>query len=435
MDTTRRQSRLVGILGLVVLAAPLVARAETPAPRPIDKYHHAQPFIDDPFAISEDGTRVAYVTTDGATKSSVHITTIGDTASAKEFPWPTYTAEHVFFLDNDRVLAIDRNPATGFARGEVFGPKGAAKEKFGPATDITVTDVAGTPAIVTYMKTSGAKGDTHTLTAYRRDTLKQLGKKVFAEGADGRVKLASGLYKPSYFEDGYAEMVARKEGAYDKAKDIRRPDLEAHLEVFPDKVQLEREIGDVVKFEQFVKVRKPYAADRSFVRYAEDVRVYQLVDQDDVTSEVKWAQPIHKYDYKTLAYQPSGRDGLTVGIKVDPQNPDAVKAQKSVEDWLELYHLDVKTRALTELVRIDGQKRGTGWALGGNRVAILRKHKGFGRGGADLEVFEFGEKKAAPVEKAPAKVEEKAAAKAEDKGEAKAKAPEVKKGDKPASKK
>jgi hypothetical protein len=77
-------------------------------------------------------------------------------------------------------------------------------------------------------------------------------------------------------------------------------------------------------------------------------------------------------------------------------NAEAVAAQKADADDLEVYHLDVKAKALSRVARIDGQKRATAFRLSGGRLGVLRKHKGFGRGGETLEIFELASLRPAP---------------------------------------
>src|SRR5262249_26255191 len=152
-----------------------------------------------------------WITTDGATRSELHIATVGDEKSAKAFPYGSITPERIEFIDADRVLVVDRNPTTSFARAEVFGLKGSLG-KFGPANDIGVGKIGGVRALGTWRRTPSPKGATQTFNAWRRDTLKPSPKKiVFAENADGRVPSAGSLYKPLYYLDGFATLVGQKE--------------------------------------------------------------------------------------------------------------------------------------------------------------------------------------------------------------------------------
>src|SRR6185369_14424400 len=162
-----------------------------------------------------DGSLLAYVTTDGATHSELHLVAVGEKQRAPGLPYPSVTPERVQFLDGSRVLVVERNQETSFARALVYTRQGPAKEKLGPVDGIGLGVVGGVPAIVTYAKFKSPKGTRHDFAAYRRDTLKPIAKRSLVENADGRVPMAGSLFKPLYFLGGYAELVASKEGTYD----------------------------------------------------------------------------------------------------------------------------------------------------------------------------------------------------------------------------
>jgi hypothetical protein len=348
-------------------------------------------------ALSADGSRIAWITTDVATHTSVHIATVGDTKSEKSFSYNSLTPERIEFLDADRVLVVERNPQTKVASAEVFGPSGS-QGKFGPATEVGLGNAAGVPALITWFKVGAAgKPITHTLAAWRRDNLKPIARKVLVENSEGRVPFAGTLYKPLYFIDGLATMVGQKEGAYDKAHDIRKPDVEARADVFSSKLIAEKEIPDVKAFAQFTLLRAKHVNESNFVRFTDDRTQLQLIDAADTTTTLSVPNPLKKYDPETLTYRPTSDGNLTVSMTVDPVNAEAVNEKRTDKDWLDIYHLDVKSRALTLLVRVDAARRATAWAQGGNRVVVLHKHKGFGRGGESADILDIGpEAKSAP---------------------------------------
>jgi hypothetical protein len=394
--------RLLALATLLTVGTAAPAQAQDSALREIDHLRGDGDFIDDPFALSADGSRLAWITTDGATKAQLHFASVGDHKSEKTFNYGSITPERVQFLDADRVIVVERNPETQVVHAEVFGPTGG-HGKFGPVTDIGLGTVGGVPAIVTWHKTTTPnRGTTHTFSAYRRDNLKPLAKRVLSENPDGRIPFAASLYKPLYFLNGFATLVGQKEGGYDKAHDIRRPDVAARADVFASKLLQEKEIKDVVSFAEFTNVRKKHINETNFVRFSDDRTALELIDDSDTVTALTLPRPLAKYDPETLAYRPDDSGNLTISLTVDPVNAEAVKAQKADKDWLDIYHVDVKSKAVTEVVRIDGEKRPTGWYRSGSRLALLRKHKGFGRGGADLFLYEL------PVPPVP-KVEPKAA--------------------------
>ena len=392
-------SRLLAFATLLTVATAAPASAQDSALREIDHVRGDSDFIDDPFAVSADGSRLAWITTDGATKAQLHLGSVGNRRGDKTFNYGSITPERLEFLDADRVIVVERNPETRVVHAEVFGPTGG-HGKFGPVSDIGLGTVGGVPAIVTWLKaTTPNRGTTHTFSAYRRDNLKPLAKRVLSENPDGHIPFAGSLYKPLYFLNGFATLVGQKEGGYDKAHDIRRPDVAARTDLFAGKLLQEKEIKDVVSFAEFTNVRKKHINETNFVRFSDDRSALELIDDSDTVTPLSLPRPLGKYDPETLAYRPDADGNLTISLTVDPVNAEAVKAQKADKDWLDIYHVDVKSKAVTGVARIDGEKRPTGWYLAGARLALLRKHKGFGRGGPDLFLYEL------PV----AKVESKAA--------------------------
>jgi hypothetical protein len=385
------------------LAAALALLPGTPAaaaePVKVAEYKPDSGFIDDPIAFSDDGGTLAYITTDGATASQLHFVAPGGKAAPVACKYPSITPERIDFLDGERVLVVERNPDTRVATAQVFTRGCAAREKLGPASEIALGRVGGVPAIVTWLRSEkgGAGGSaTHTLAAFRRDDGKPLGRRVLPEDADGRVTVAGKRMKPLFFAAGFAELIAQKEGDYDAKHDIRRPDVAARVDVFAGKVLAEHEIPDLIAWTQLAQLRRKHQNESEFVQFSEDLKQLQLVDRDDATVELRTARPLRKYDPTTLAWQPLGDGALAVSLTVDPVNPDAVAAQKADQDWLDVYRLDVRARTLTEIARIDGQKRPQSWRLAGlSRIGVLRKHKGFARGGVELEVFDLGTRQAA----------------------------------------
>src|SRR5438046_2651395 len=98
MELSPRRSHALVFTSLAALAGAVAwaDQAGPPAPRPFDRIHAEGDFIDDPFAISDDGTRIAWITTDGATHSKVHLAKIvasggGGDKKAVEFPYSSIT--------------------------------------------------------------------------------------------------------------------------------------------------------------------------------------------------------------------------------------------------------------------------------------------------------------------------------------------------------
>jgi hypothetical protein len=72
-------------------------------------------------------------------------------------------------------------------------------------------------------------------------------------------------------------------------------------------------------------------------------------------------------------------------------NPDAVSRKKADPDEIDLYEVDRQTHAARLLLHIPGEGRRSTWQIVGNRLLLLRKGKGFDRGGVALELFDVGD--------------------------------------------
>src|SRR5690348_8308798 len=91
------------VVATATVMLPAVSRGEDPPPaRVVERIHAEGDFIDDPFALSPAGDRIAYITTDGATRSKLHVATVGDRKSDKAFAYGSITPERVEFLDEER---------------------------------------------------------------------------------------------------------------------------------------------------------------------------------------------------------------------------------------------------------------------------------------------------------------------------------------------
>lgn len=377
---------LLGMVAASFFIASWAQAEEAAAPPMVGKVHADRGFIDDPFALSSDGKAVAYLTTDGATQCELTLMQLASSDTPKKTSCDSLNAERMEFLDDERVLVVERDPITRFARARVYGRAGG---RLGPASEIALGQVGGVPAIVTYTKATKGANVSHSFAAYRRNNLKPIATRTVIESGEGKLSLAGAVVKPLFFAGGYAVVVAQKPGRYDKKLDVRKPDVAAHIDLFSGKILEEKEIGDLVAWARVVEQRRGHENQRSFLFFSEDLKELRLMTGEDAPKALTLTRPLGKYDPQTLAYQPCG-EAICFSLAIDPVNPEAVAAKKTDKDWIDFYRVDLKSGAVTELARIDGEKRGARWHMAADRLGLLRKLKGFGRGGADLQVFSLG---------------------------------------------
>ena len=74
---------------------------------------------------------------------------------------------------------------------------------------------------------------------------------------------------------------------------------------------------------------------------------------------------------------------------MDPVNPDALAKKVADPEAIDLYRVESTGGKAVKLARIPKGDRGFVWQAATNRWAVLRKHKGFDRGGAILEIYDL----------------------------------------------
>jgi hypothetical protein len=357
-----------------------------------------QGFIEDAYAFDGPGGRLVVTRADASTWAEVEVVDLAQGGArlarfdiSKATTWPTQVA---FALDGSHVFVVgksagDEHRVSGF----LFAADGKEKRRFGPATDVALTEVGGKPAAAVFNQTTGKDGGVTTEIAFvDLATGKALGKKrVFKADASGFVKSLD--LRILFFRAGYGQLVGLKKGAYDKIKDQRLNDVEALYDVTENRVVRTTMIEDLVVFEKRLKLRAPNWRTPAFVIESPDGgRGLVAVTPDDRQLDVPLALGYEHYDPKSLRQQ-LGRDGrIYFTLTIDPVNPAAVAAKKADPVHIDLYVFDPATGKGERLARLAQNDRPFNWVVAGGRWAVLRKNKGFGRGGPELEVYDLGKK-------------------------------------------
>jgi hypothetical protein len=183
-------------------------------------------------------------------------------------------------------------------------------------------------------------------------------------------------------------LAALRAGEFDKERDMRRPDRYTRLDAFGGKVIVESEVKDVLGFTQVALLRRDQPNMPVIVHFSDDRKKLMLLDGID-DGEVKLSRELWKYDVASLQSQLVDDKRVAVSLTNDPVNPDAVARKKADPDDIDLYDVDRATRAATLRLRLPGQGRPSSWRVAGNRLLLLRKDKGFDRGGVALELYDL----------------------------------------------
>lgn len=368
------------ILLTLLACAPALAAP----PKPLAELKVEGDFIDDAFALRADGQAIAYLVTDGATRCKLYLQPLPAGTPAVVEGCPTH-ATQVHWLGEGRVLVVAQDGER--KRAQVFTAKGPGKERFGPIDDVALTEVDGKPAVVTYTRNE-KKGVEHVIAAYHRDTLKPIGRRALRETAEEQVVHKQGPFKILWWRDGFLGAATLKAGEYDKAKDIRRPDRFGRFDVWKGKMLEEKEIEDVLAFARISLAHRSRPSEPAFVHLSEDHKKLLFTDGTDQHA-LELARPLPMYAPEAFAYQILDGARLAISATVDPMNPPALARKKADPDDLDVYVVDRATRAAERKLILEGRGRPSAWRIAGGRLALLRKNKGFDRGGVALEVYDL----------------------------------------------
>lgn len=370
----------------IFLAILLASTAAAAAPTPLARYDAGGGgFIDDPFALRTDGKALAYITTDGATQATLHLAEVGG-SDVKVAGAPT-DAIALYWLSPTRVLLV--RGKEGGSTAQLFTAAGAQKQKLGPFGQLVISTVDGKPTIVTYTR-SEKRGVDHALVAYAADTLHPIRRRTWHEDAEGQIKQGPSSVKPLWWANGFTVLAALRAGEYDKARDIRRPDRYTRLDALTGKILDESEVQDVLGFTQVSLLRRDAPNRTVIARFSDDRK--QLLFVDGITQyEVTLARPLWKYEPQTLAWQTLDDHAVALSLTVDPVNPDAVNRKKADVDEFDLFEIDRASHAARRVLVLDGQGRRSAWQRAERRLLLLRKGRGFDRGGVALELYDLGD--------------------------------------------
>jgi hypothetical protein len=359
------------------------------AATPIFTVHGEPTFIDDGFALTPAGDRLAFVRANGADKADLEVVALpsGERVGRFSIAAFSHAAERVLFLpDGGRLLVIARAPGGTGRVAQLYDVSGRViGHRIGPATEIALATVDAAPVIATLT----VRGGSYSLSYVHADG-KRLGGRTLQSDRDGLLKLEGGL-KPLYFTRDLLALFAQKKGEYDKKGDVRRPDRSILYDLLHGKVTTEEEIGDVVEFVRVQQLRAKHPNVGAFVEPTEDLHAIELITAAGKRLPLRTERPFAKYEPKSLAQQEGPEPGVVyASLTVDPVNPEAVRNQKAEPDVFDLYRVDANSGACTRaLVGPLAKGRPLAWVAAGGRVAILHKHKGFDRGGTDLEVYDL----------------------------------------------
>lgn len=326
----------------------------------------------------------------------------------------------VALLPDERVLFVMRDLDIGGAvNGAVYSLRtrtrvpisGQSEGQIGPASDIVLGESSAGPVIIAMSKPDGQRPE-YSVKAWNATTLRLLGQRSYKpRDSDGRVQTAQGSALPLYYIDDYQTLVAKHDGLFDKKKDIRQPDFLAMIDTLTGKLRSTQTISDPSGLLELARLHKDHSESvfPLFDSEAQKLELLWMADRPategappaENRSELRLSRPTNQYDGATLRYKKLRIDRLLFSLTVDPVNEQAVAQRRSAPDDIDFFLIDPSAQgpiSVQKLRTLPGHKRPSAWsATPALRLALLRKHKNFPRGGTQIEVYDLAPAPAAPA--------------------------------------
>ena len=377
------------LAAIILLLSALSARADTPHPAARITPPEGK-FFDDAVAISANGDMVAVIATDLASEAELSLWD-GTDRARPTLPGLPSTVVRTSFLSADHLLVVYKQgerlaALTITKKGDVLS---IDRKRLGPADGIDAIVRDGKPAIALYEKRARGGGAEHLVTVVALDghVTRQ---RSYVEDGEGLVRTRAGALRPLWWSAGHTTLSAQKVGTFDKARDMRRPDRFVRLDVPADKVLAEEEIEDLMAFARVTSAHRLQNDVDTFVRVSEDGKQVLVVDGRGETA-VPLQRAITQYDPASLASLPLGDHELLIKLQVDPVSSSAVARHGSDPDDLDFYKLDLASLKATPSSRrvlvLPGTGRPAGITASAGKLVVLRKAKGYDRGGIAVELY------------------------------------------------
>lgn len=359
-----------------------------------------QGFIDDPFIFDGAGGRLLYINADAGYLAELTLIDLSQgAAQLQKIDISKFTTTPVFvrFID-EGFFVISRPSDIDKATAAVLSPTGKVLRKFGPATDIALTERDGQPVVALYTRTekkAKVRGKAVTRSHHKVEVLSLAKKKRIGKArtlvADDKGYVKKLDFRINHWDHGYIRAVGVKGGSWDSKQNQRSPDAEGWYDLVTGVFEKTIEIPDVMAHAYKMRAFAQHSNESEFLQVAEDLSGVDLVT-DTSRTRIELAQPFGHYDPKTLEYQPT-EDGLYLfSIKIDPVNKEAAARKRADAEYLDLYSYrsgDKKAMRLSRFLLTDRKKRLMSWRATGEYWVLVPRLIGFSRGGKELQIYKI----------------------------------------------
>ncbi len=360
-------------------------------------------FIDDPMALDRESGSLAVLLTDAASFARIDIIDLGTGKPRRSITVgdPQRQFERIAFAPGGKgVVLVSRDAGSGRRSAQYFDAQGKPARLIGPVTDFGLSSQQGRGFLVAWNRTAQGKGEVVTVVRHRLDGLDRMGAASTFVFKPNR-ELEKPPLRGAEWQNDYTELIGLRPGEYDKKKDIRLPDRAAILDVFSGRWKWEAEIGDVYAWAAASDLRRKIPGRSLFPVLSPDTSIFDLVDYQGRRGPLPLPVDLRYYDPTTLQdRQLPGSGALVFSLAIDPLHPEALARRKKDPSYLDIYWVvpeegkpqgpagqgTLKPK-IERLLRAPMDDRPATWVAAGTHAAVLRKHKSFSRGGAQLEVY------------------------------------------------
>jgi hypothetical protein len=341
-------------------------------------------YIADAFALRGDGAELAYFTTTGTRKVVLHLVDLGAPGQHREIAGVPGAVESILWLGPGRILVVTRSGPRQRLMGTAFTRAGPESPTVGPADHIALGTFEGKPVVTAYREPAGKTGK-HHLAAFDVATLHPLASRDIELDGHRQLEVGGQKLKLLWWGDDFTVVAVRHPGEYDQVRDLRLPDRFGRVDLLTNKIVDDAAI-DPAGFARLASLKRLYPGKSAFVHL--DPRSGKLLLIDGIRSHVlEPARPLATYDLAAIGFQKISPDEAMVSLTLDPFRREATVGGRRGRGDLEFYSVDPRTGASRLRLTLDSENRPSTWQVGGDGLALLRKHRGFARGGVVLQVY------------------------------------------------
>ena len=392
-----RRSVLLTSLFLLVLGVSTSSAQDAPKLKLVDTVTFTGGYIDDQFALSPDGLRLAYVTVKQDGKATLVLRELASKAEkTADLSKITDEPAQVFFLPaGPEVVVAAKADKTTYV---LFDAEGKEVTQI-KGQDLLSWRLSGkTVQLVAYRLDKTSTSLTHTITLFEAGNPRKVQKTLtLRTDAANRLTVKPDNLEVIHLTPDFTKAVVKIIGGYNKATDSKFPDNQGLYDLEAGTVQKVGLISnnaawdrDAAWFSRNWRVRHPVrlsgvatvnGIDGSFqlgqgiLQWKDIAPKFQLGRFDFDTFQIAPVQPVEKTVHFAMA--------------IHPQNPITLQYKKSEKRAWHFFRLNAETGAADDLGQVQAEENTITWSLGGKLVGLMRLSPNWTVGSETLELYQL----------------------------------------------